>query len=86
MHLNIFKHNEESNYTTISYRAILGASTQLSDEMAYKIDKSIAENIDNMKNVHAALKDLTPDSISHGFKIALHTGALKYYKEIGVIE
>ncbi len=77
---------QSEDYSTVSNRAMLCASTDLDDETAYKIARSIVENIESMRNVHSALKDITPEFLSQSFGVKLHPGALKYYKEIGVIE
>lgn len=74
------------DYSTISTKTILGAFTELDEDTAYAIARSIVENIDYMRNVHSALKDITPESLSSEFSVKLHPGALKYYREIGVVK
>ena len=69
---------QTEDYSTIPNRAMLCASTELDDLTAYKITRSIVENIENMRNVHSALKDITPEFLSQSFGVDLHPGALKY--------
>lgn len=75
-----------SDYATLAMNTLLCSSTELDDETAYKIARSLAENVESMRNVHSALKDMTPESLSETYGVDLHPGALKYYREIGVIK
>lgn len=56
------------------------------DDTAYKVARSIHLNLDYIKNIHATLKDLTPDKLTTNPGAPLHQGAQKYYKEAGIIK
>ena len=56
------------------------------DDDAYMIVKTLAENIDEIRALHAALKDLTVEDLANVVGVPLHPGAEKYYREIGVLK
>ncbi|GAA0597596.1 TAXI family TRAP transporter solute-binding subunit [Virgibacillus siamensis] len=71
---------------TITAMALLLASTeQVSEDLGYKITKTLYEKSGNMTIAQAKL--ITKDSALTGVgDLPLHPGAEKYFKEIGVIE
>ena len=71
---------------TISATSILAISTDVSDDVAYKIAQSINENLDYMRNVHIAMSKITSESITQDLGVPLHPGAMQYYKDMGIIE
>ena len=70
----------------IGYPTGIIATDKMSNELAYVITKSVCENKEKLKSVHASLVDFDPptawDAAKNGF-IPLHPGAEKYYKEKG---
>jgi hypothetical protein len=68
---------------------VLIANTQMEEEVAYKIVKAIFENVDKGKwalnNIHPIAAQLTPSNAVNS-PIALHPGAIKYFKEVGAIK
>jgi TRAP transporter TAXI family solute receptor len=68
---------------------VLIANKQMEDEVAYKIVKAIYENVDKGKwaliNIHPIAAQLTPMNAVNS-PIALHPGAIKYFKEVGAIK
>ena len=71
---------------TVSNTTILGASANTPDEVVYKTVKSIHENLDYMKSIHVALKDMTFDSMVQDLGIPMHPGAEMYYREMGLLD
>jgi len=65
---------------------VLTVPADAPDDLAYKLARSLVENIDYMREIHAGLKGLTPEGMASETGVPLHPGAMKYYKEIGVIE
>lgn len=62
------------------------ASSDLDDETAYAVVKSVFDNLDNMKRLHRALGNLLPGRmISAGLSAPLHPGAVRYYRENGMM-
>lgn len=61
-------------------------SSDLDDETAYGVVKSVFDSLDNMKRLHRALGNLLPGRmISAGLSAPLHPGATRYYREKGMI-
>ncbi|MEY4083724.1 MAG: hypothetical protein RL483_1093, partial [Pseudomonadota bacterium] len=64
---------------------VLVAPASMSDDTAYKIVKTILEKRDELQSVHAAMKEVRPDTQkSAASPVAFHPGALKYFKEKGI--
>jgi len=77
----------DSDVPTFGARATVVTRTDLSDEAAYEIAKSVFEGLDEFKQLHPALANLQPEFMATGALTApLHPGAERYYKEIGLID
>ena len=67
--------------------AIMGTtiivSTAMSDDMAYTITKTINDNADRFRGLHASLADYDPSKGWLSLGVALHPGAERYYREKG---
>ena len=59
-------------------------SSEVSDEIAYKITKAIFENIDKIKASHPSVKNVSLETATEGALVDFHPGVIKYYKEKGV--
>jgi TRAP transporter TAXI family solute receptor len=69
---------------TFGLRATLVTSEKTPDETVYQIVKSLFEQIDSFRAQHPALAELEPSGmVSQGNSLALHEGALRYYRERG---
>jgi TRAP transporter TAXI family solute receptor len=68
---------------------VLVANKAMENEVAYKVVKAIFENIQKGKwaliNIHPIAAQLTPQNAVNS-PIALHPGALKYFKEVGAVK
>lgn len=71
---------------TVTAMALLLASTdQVSEDLAYKLTKTLYEKSGNMTIAQAKL--ITKDSALTGVgDLPLHPGAEKYFKEVGIID
>lgn len=56
------------------------------DEIGYKAARSIHQNLDYLRTVHIALKDLSPEELTQNLVLPLHKGAEKYYREAGIMK
>lgn len=80
-------YNTEEKIKTASVRNIMLVRKDLSEETVYKITKGIYENIENIKASHkASQQNVSLKNFQVGVKIPFHKGALKYYREKGVIK
>jgi TRAP transporter TAXI family solute receptor len=67
--------------------ATMVTTTDVSDEVAYQVAKAVFENFDTFKRLHPAFANLKKESmVSAGLSIPLHPGAVKYYKEVGLLK
>jgi len=55
------------------------------EDLAYKITKSLAQNVENLGNVVAAVKGLTPKDLAIDVGVPYHPSARKYYREAKVL-
>ena len=59
----------------------------LPEHIVYKMVKSVFSHFDEFRSLHPALAPLTKDQmIRTGLTAPLHPGALKYYREIGLMK
>jgi TRAP transporter TAXI family solute receptor len=71
---------------TIGTQAVLVTSSDQSDELAYAVVKAVFENIAVFRRLHPALSSLEiKDMVPRGGVIPIHPGALKYYREAGLV-
>ena len=71
---------------TFGVKATLCTSATVSDDAVYAITKEVFENFDEFKTLHPAFANLTKESMLQGLSAPLHPGAVKYYKEAGLIK
>ena len=71
---------------TFAVKAVLVANSTMSDKAVYTVVKQIMENFNEFKKAHLALTPITKKSFLEGLSAPLHTGAKKYFKEIGLIK
>jgi len=70
---------------TFATYSFLAASDKTSEDTVYKVLKSMNDNLDYIKAIHASLRDLNPEYMIENQTIPMHPGAEKYYKEINLI-
>src|SRR3979490_1608899 len=64
----------------------LVTSSAVSDDLAYQMTKLIFESLPELANSHAAGKEIKLESAAMGSPVPLHPGAIRYYKEKGLIK
>lgn len=71
---------------TFGVGATVVASARTPEEAVYAVVKSVFENFDAFKTLHPAFKDLKKETmIKKGLSAPLHPGALRYYREAGLL-
>ena len=70
----------------IAVRAHLVVGDSMPDELAYAIVKAIAENFSRYPSVLKSMEYARPQDMGKDVGIPLHPGALKYYKERGLVK
>ncbi len=76
--------NEDAQ--TVGYFTHLVISAKLPESLVYKITKVLAENVSRLADVVKDMKGVTVKDLALDIGVPFHPGALKYYKEVGVIK
>jgi uncharacterized protein len=75
-----------SDVPTIATRAVLVSSSNQPDELTYAVVKAVFENFAVFRRLHPALSTLEiKDMVPSAAVIPIHPGALKYYREAGLL-
>lgn len=78
--------NSSESVETIGMLATLVTSSDVPEDVVYAVTKEVMENLDSFKKLHPALATLTKKGMLEGLTAPLHPGAVKYYKEVGLIK
>ena len=63
------------------------AYPEFDEKLAYEVTKMIIKNVDEFKEYHALGKLMSKESLTYGWDAKdIHPGALKAYKEAGIIK
>ncbi len=72
--------------TTFGGYATIVSSAKVPEAVVYEVVRAVFENLDDFKALHPAYSILTPEGmIKNGISAPLHPGAVKYYKEKGLM-
>lgn len=78
--------NANEDVTTATAGSVIITNKNLPDDVAYRLAKSIHENLDLFRKVHGSLASYELKHAITGTGIPLHPGAAKYYKEKGILK
>lgn len=78
--------NQAEDVVTLALGAMVVTSKALSEETGYMLAKSIASNVDEIRGVHNAMKQLTPELLVSQSSLPFHPGAERAFKELGLIK
>jgi len=70
---------------SIGVKAVLCTSAKTSDKVVYTVMKTILDNFAAFKKLHPAYKTITKKSLLDGLSIPQHPGAIKAFKEAGLL-
>jgi TRAP transporter TAXI family solute receptor len=76
---------QDKDVPVIGYSTHIIASCELPEDTVYKMTKAIAANIKDMANVVKAIDGVTVKDLATDIGVPFHKGAVKYYKEAGVM-
>lgn len=71
---------------TFGVKATLCTSADVSEDVVYAIVKEVFDNFEEFKTLHPAYAILTKEDMLAGLSAPLHPGAVKYYKEVGLMD
>jgi len=82
---NTYK-NQPSEVKTVAVAAVLISSSELKEDVVYKLTKALFDNQAELAVAHAKGKELNIKTAVTGVSIPFHPGAIKYYKEKGAMK
>ena len=76
----------DNDAQTFGVGATFVSSAKVPEEVIYNVVKAVFENFDEFKKLHPAFANLKQEEmIKDGLSAPLHDGAVKYYKEAGLM-
>ncbi len=76
----------DKDVQTFGVKATLITSAKVPDDVVYAITKEVFDNFEAFKKLHPAYGTLTKEKMLQGLSAPIHPGALKYYKEVGLMK
>ena len=77
----------DKDIKTFGVAATFVTSAKVSEKVVYEVVKAVFDNFDTFKILHPAFANLNKqDMIHNGNSAPLHRGAIKYYKEAGLMD
>jgi TRAP transporter TAXI family solute receptor len=77
---------QDKDVPTAAVVNYLVTSSKVSDDLAYQMTKLIFESLPELANSHVAGKEIKLETAAIGSPVPLHPGAIRYYKEKGLIK
>ncbi|HHD63066.1 MAG TPA: TAXI family TRAP transporter solute-binding subunit [Desulfobulbaceae bacterium] len=77
--------NKEELVPTFGVKATLVTSVKVPDDVVYAITKEVFDNFEAFKKLHPAYSVLTKKNMLEGLSAPFHPGAIKYFKEAGLM-
>jgi TRAP transporter TAXI family solute receptor len=77
---------QDKDVPTAAVINYLVTSSAVSDDLAYQMTRLIFESLPELANSHAAGKEIKLETAAMGSPVPLHPGAIRYYKEKGLIK
>jgi len=76
----------DKDVQTFGVKATFVTSAKVPDEVVYAITKEVFDNFEEFKKLHPAYATLTKENMLQGLSAPIHPGAMKYYKEAGLMK
>jgi hypothetical protein len=75
----------DSDTATFGVKATLVTSAKVDESVVYQLVKAVFENLDNFRQLHPAFEHLQAADMLKGNSAPFHPGAIKYFKEAGLM-
>jgi hypothetical protein len=75
----------DADVPTFGVKATFVTSAKVPDNVVYAITKEVFDNFEEFKKLHPAYSVLTKQNMLEGLSAPIHPGAMKYYKEAGLM-
>lgn len=76
----------DGDVATYGVKATLVTSAKVPEEIVYAVTKEVFDNLEEFKSLHPAFIVLTRENMLEGNTAPYHPGALKYFKEAGLMQ
>ncbi len=76
---------QTADVQTIGYATHVIARCDLAEDVVYKVLKGMVDNKADLAAIAKAMADTTPKMMAEDIGVPLHKGAMKFYKEKGVL-
>jgi TRAP transporter TAXI family solute receptor len=77
---------QDKDVPTAAVVNYLVTSSAVSDDLAYQMTRLIFESLPELVTAHAAGKEIRLETAAAGSPVPLHPGAIRYYREKGVMK
>jgi uncharacterized protein len=77
---------QDKDVPTAAVINYLVTSSAVSDDLAYQMTKLIFESLPELANAHAAGREIKLENAAIGSPVPLHPGAIRYYREKGLVK
>jgi TRAP transporter TAXI family solute receptor len=77
---------QDKDVPTAAVINYLVTSSAVTDDLAYQMTKLIFESLPELANSHAAGNEIRLETAAMGSPVPLHPGAIRYYREKGLIK
>lgn len=75
----------DEDVPALAIKATLAVNKNLDEDTVYEMTKALFENLQELGNAHAKGKEVSAASAVTGVSVPFHPGAVKYFKEIGLM-
>lgn len=75
---------QDADVTTIAQPNFLAVNADVDENHVYLLTKTLYENLPFLQAIHPATKAMNIEAAMAGLPVALHPGAIRYYKEVGL--
>ncbi len=82
---NTYK-GQDKDVPTAAVINFLVTNSDVPDDVAYQMTKLVFESLPELQSAHAAAKDIKLEAAATGSPVPLHPGAIRYYKEKGILK
>ncbi|MCE8009527.1 TAXI family TRAP transporter solute-binding subunit [Aestuariivita sp.] len=76
---------QDEDVPTVTAKMIVVGAADMPEEEAYWIARTLAENIESVRALHASYATLTVEDMANVPGGGLHPGAARYYREVGAL-
>ncbi len=75
----------DDDTSALAIKATLAVSSKLDENTVYDMTKALFSNLDELAIAHAKGKEVTAEAAVTGVSVPFHPGAVKYFKEAGLM-